>query len=108
MRRAPRAASRALALALPLALAACGGLNAARQMPQEEIAALSDEDVCGYLSTFAYKGRMPDAWENEAVRRGLTRCIDEGIEKRAEDTKLDRSKPILCPQGARTQDSRCW
>ncbi|MEQ8585691.1 MAG: hypothetical protein RLO01_06820 [Thalassobaculaceae bacterium] len=96
------------AAAVLLALTACSGLNTARQMPQEEIAALSDEDVCGYLSTFAYKGRMPDAWENEAVRRGLTRCIDEGIEKRAEDTKLDRSKPILCPQGARTQDSRCW
>lgn len=110
MRPAPRAAARifTLALTLPLALAACSGLNTARQMPQEEIAALSDEDVCGYLSTFAYKGRMPEAWENEAVRRGLTNCIDQGIKKRGEDTKLERSRPILCPQGARTQDSRCW
>lgn len=108
MKLAPRTASPALAMTLVLALAACGGLNAARQMPQEEIAALSDEDVCGYLSTFAYKGRMPDAWGDEAVRRGLTRCIDAGIEKRAEDTKLDRSRPILCPQGSGTQDSRCW
>ena len=91
-----------------LALAACGGLENARQMPQEEIAAMSDDEVCGYLSTFAYKGRMPEAWEDEAVRRGLTRCIDEGIKKRAVDTKLDRSKPILCPQGKSTQDSRCW
>lgn len=97
----------ALAAAL-LALTACGGLENARQMPQEEIAAMSDEDVCGYLSTFAYKGRMPEAWENEAVRRGLTKCIDQGIKKRAVDNKIDRSKPILCPQGASTQDSRCW
>lgn len=94
--------------ALLLALTACGGLEKARQMPQDEIAAMSDEDVCGYLSTFAYKGRMPDAWENEAVRRGLTKCIDEGIKKRAVDNKIDRSKPILCPQGKNTQDSRCW
>lgn len=110
MRPAPRAAARTLAMALvlPLALAACGGLNTARQMPQNEIAAMSDEDVCGYLSTFAYKGRIPEAWEDEAVRRGLTKCIDEGIKKRAEDTKLERSRPILCPQGSRTQDSRCW
>lgn len=110
MRTARRAAPRAcvLALALPLALAACSGLNTARQMPQEEIAALSDEEICGYLATFAYKGRIPDTWEDEAVRRGLTRCIDEGIKKRAEDTKLDREKPILCPQGNATQDSRCW
>ena len=96
------------ALALLLALTACGGLDKARQMPQEEIAAMSDEDVCGYLSTFAYKGRLPEAWQNEATRRGLNRCIDEGIKKRAVDTKIDRDKPILCPQGQSTQDSRCW
>lgn len=95
-------------LALLLTLAGCGGLDRARQMPQDEIAAMSDEEVCDYLSTFAYKGRMPEAWENEAVRRGLTKCIERGIKERAEDTKLDRSKPILCPQGSATQDSRCW
>ncbi|MDF1792415.1 MAG: hypothetical protein P1U88_10925 [Thalassobaculaceae bacterium] len=95
-------------LVLLLTLAACGGLDRARSMPQDEIAVMSDEDVCGYLSTFAYKGRLPEAWENEAVRRDLTRCIDDGIKKRAVDTKLDRTKPILCPQGKNTQDSRCW
>jgi len=100
--------TRSLILVLAVALAACAGLDTARKMPAEEIAALSDEEVCGYLATFAYKGRIPDAWDDAAVSRGLTRCIDEGIERRAEDNKLDRSRPILCPQGSSTQDSRCW
>lgn len=100
--------TRALALFLALSLTACAGLDTARRMPPEEIAALPDEKVCDYLATFAYKGRIPEAWEDEAVRRGLTDCIDRGIERRAEDTKLDRTKPVLCPQGSATQDSRCW
>ena len=89
-------------------LSACSGLNAARQMPAAEIAELSNEEACNYLATFAYKGRIPETWDAEAARRGLTRCIDAGITRRAEDRKLERSQPILCPQGKATQDSRCW
>lgn len=99
---------RVLPIALILALTACAGLETARTMPPEEIAALSDDRVCDYLATFAYKGRIPETWDAEAARRGLTRCIDAGITRRAEDRKLERSQPILCPQGKTTQDSRCW
>lgn len=97
-----------LAITAMLALAACSGFDEARRMPPAEIATLTNTEVCGYLRTFAYKGRVPEAWGDEAVRRGLTRCIDEGIQRRADDRKLETLRPTLCTSGASTQDSRCW
>lgn len=99
---------RALVLASLLVLAGCAGFDRARQMPPDEIATLSDKEVCGYLRTFAYKGRVPDAWDEAAVARGLTRCLDEGIERRAEDRKLDALRRDICDRSTSTQDSRCW
>ena len=100
-----RAGAIVLAIAL---LAGCSGFNQARQMTPQELAGQNDAWICDYLETFAYKGRIPDAWEAEALKRNLTGCIERGLERRAEDRELDRRRPALCPQGTATQDSRCW
>ncbi|NQW12311.1 MAG: hypothetical protein HQ481_20800 [Alphaproteobacteria bacterium] len=97
----------AAAIVLALTVAGCAGLDSARRMTAGEIAAKPDPWVCSRLASFAYRGRMPDAWAAEAGRRGLAHCIDNGLKKRAEEQERAK-RPIFCDHLGQTQDSRCW
>lgn len=97
----------ATTILLMLVLAGCAGLVQARRMTAEEIATKPDPWVCSRLTSFAYSGRLPETWINEAERRGLVSCIDKGLEKRAEERERAK-RPIFCDRLGQTQDSRCW
>lgn len=97
----------AISVVLVLTLLGCAGLDQARHMSTEEIAAKPDPWVCDRLASFAYLGRMPEAWAAEAERRGLAHCIDKGLDRRVEERKRAK-QPIFCDRQGRSQDSRCW
>lgn len=92
-----------------LMLAGCaGGLDEARRMDAAQIAAQPDVWVCDRLRTFAYKGRVPDAWIDAAVARGLEGCLEAGVERRRDDAKLERRRAITCRDTRTVQSPECW
>lgn len=94
------------ALAIPLA--GCAGYSAARDMTAEEIAAQSDEWVCERLRVFAAKGRLPEAWSDASARRGLDRCILDGVERRRQEDEAERRRPLSCETAGRVKAPECW
>ena len=95
------------ALILGGAVAGCGtsGMDRARAMSQGEIAQESDEFVCKRLRSFAYIGRVPDAWLDESQRRNLDSCIEQGVkQRRAEGSRTGTQK---CDRFAVIRIDRC-
>jgi hypothetical protein len=91
-----------------LLLSGCAGFSSARDMTPEEIAAKSDEWVCDRLRTFAYKGRLPDAWADASALRGLDSCVIEGVKKRHQDDKADKKRPMSCTLSGSVLPPECW
>lgn len=97
----------ALALGAALLLSGCaiGGLERAAKMSPEEIAAQSDGYVCDRLSGFAYSGRIPPAWVDEADRRSMQHCVARGIRKRREVRETD-TRDLFCDPTSNVQTCR--
>lgn len=91
-----------------LLLAGCAGYSAARDMSPEEIATKSDEWVCDRLRTFAYKGRLPDAWADASALRGLDSCVIEGVKRRSQDDAADKKRPLNCNLSGSVPPPECW
>lgn len=91
-----------------LLMTGCAGFSSARDMTPEEIAAKSDEWVCDRLRTFAYKGRLPEAWADASALRGLDACVVEGVRKRNQDDKADKKRPLSCAVTGSVLPPECW
>jgi len=103
----PKAAGALLVLALGLAGCGGGGLEQARAMPPEQIAAQSDEYVCDRLKVFGYTADVPVTWLREAQRRKLESCIDQGMQRRSsEDARRDLFP--ACSRFGVGPMGRCW
>jgi len=98
-----------VALLAAAMMTGCSGYSAAQEMTPEELAGKSDEWVCDRLETFAYKGRVPPAWQDAAMARGLDYCIAEGVKERRQDDQLDKKRPVSCDAATGSvKPPECW
>lgn len=93
---------------LTLTLAGCAGFQSVRDMTPEEIAAKSDAWVCERLRTFGYKGRLPPAWSEASALRGLDGCVMEGVQKRSDEAKAEKRRPLTCGTTRGVTPPECW
>lgn len=108
-RRAARRTGVLAVVALAATLTGCStisGLEQARAMSPQQIAAQSDDFVCERLRGFGYVSDVPVNWLREAQRRKLENCIEQGMARRAsDDTPRGR---FGCDRFATTPWNRCW
>lgn len=92
-----------------LTLAGCAGFQSTRDMTPEEIAAKPDAWVCARLRTFGYKGRLPPAWSEASALRGLDGCVMAGVQKRRDEAKAEKRRPLTCRTTSRgVTPPECW
>jgi hypothetical protein len=100
--------ARTVILMAILALGGCAGFSSARDMTPEEIAAKPDDWVCDRLRTFAYKGRLPEAWADASALRGLDGCVLEGVKRRHQDDQAAKKRPLSCNIPGSVLPPECW